>query len=293
MDYKSIVIKNLEKLSQKELVIGNKYKYLAYLKAINSINKLKKLRTVQEVNGLPGIGPKIKQKILCIIQTGILPSANHQHSELLSKLLKIHGIGPKTAKNLVYIHGITSISNLLQSGLLNRQQYLGLKYYKDLSKKIPRREIDLHKKFLSNIIPGSWEIAGSYSLGHTQSNDIDIIIKSNNLNILKVVIDSLKINHYIKETLSSGKKKFLGIVRLPQIGKVKYPYRRLDILVTNDTEYSFALLYFKYGKEFNKDLRLAAKKKGFRLNENGIINIASGHKLNLYTPEEIINFIRA
>ena len=54
----------------------------------------------------------------------------------------MYGIGPKKAQELVE-QGITTIQQLRanQHQLLNETQKVGLKYYEDILKRIPRQEI--------------------------------------------------------------------------------------------------------------------------------------------------------
>ena len=66
--------------------------------------------------------------------------------------------------------------------LLNDVQKIGLAYYEDINKKIPRHEIDLYKTKFQECIDnlssqGSrFEIVGSYRRGKEESGDIDVII---------------------------------------------------------------------------------------------------------------------
>ena len=62
-------------------------------------------------------------------------------------LTDIHGIGPKKAGELIE-KGIRTVEDLRkqQDELLNDKQKIGLQYYEDINKKIPRDEIDQYKE---------------------------------------------------------------------------------------------------------------------------------------------------
>ena len=70
---------------------------------------------------------------------------------------------------------------------------------------------------------------------------------------------------YIKETLANGKNKFMGICKLND----KLPARRIDILVSNEDNYYFALLYFTGSYKFNIYMRNISLEKGLSLSEYG------------------------
>ncbi len=83
---------------------------------------------------------------------------------------EIYGVGPKKAKELVDKHKVSTIKELRekQGELLNDVQKKGLKYYEDILKKIPRKEIDTYKSTLNTLFSqvndgsSSFEIVGSY-----------------------------------------------------------------------------------------------------------------------------------
>ena len=66
--------------------------------------------------------------------------------------VKVYGIGPKKALELAK-KGLTTIAQLRerQDELLNDVQKKGLKYYEDILKRIPRKEIDTYENDLEDI----------------------------------------------------------------------------------------------------------------------------------------------
>lgn len=67
----------------------------------------------------------------------------------------------------------------------------------------------------------------------------------------------------------------MAFVKLNKDSKV----RRIDLLITPDKEYPYAILYFTGSDEFNVAFRKYALAKGYTLNEHGL-KIKSMHGIN-------------
>ena len=289
-----IIIRELSVLRDKEFINRSFFKVKHYNVAIDAIKNDFEDTAITNgniLNSYKGIGKKIIDKINEIINTGKLGAAERAKEEftgldLIIKLSKIHGIGSVQAKKLVETHNIKSIDELINRQneiqpngrpLLNDVQQKGLKYFDDLIERIPRDEMDLHEEFIRNwtrninqLYPGTQiTMVGSYRRNKKDSGDIDLLItdSSNNPEVFHYLIREFKEIKYITETLSLGKKKFMGICNVggeyPWVEK----YRRLDILYTTKEEYPFALLYFTGSSSFNTALRDYANSIGYRLNE--------------------------
>lgn len=128
------------------------------------------------------------------------------------------------------------------------------------------------------------DIVGSYRRGEESSGDIDVLLKSSNAEDCLNVVNKLKELKYITDTLALGDKKFMGVCK---IGENKY--RRLDILLTPEDQYGYAMLYFTGSMKFNIAVRKRALERGYSLNEHGFTP-SEGVPL-LKTEEEILNFL--
>ena len=96
--------------------------------------------------------------------------------------MKIHGVGPKKAKELVTA-GYTCIQDLRnikkKEEVLNNVQIMGSRHYEDLLKRIPFEEIQKHETLLKNALKkvdkeAELTIAGSYRRRRKDSGDIDV-----------------------------------------------------------------------------------------------------------------------
>ena len=225
---------------------------------------------------------KTLQKIKEIIETGTLSTVEglawNTHIQALKNLTKMYGIGPKNATKLYKEHGIFTVSHLQEAvdqdpGILNNKQKIGLSYFDDLEKKIPRKEIDAYKKVFHTIVHEMkqtdpsihFSINGSYRRERYESGDIDVLItgEGDTSLIRKKFIQLLHDKGILIEVLANGKKKFMGISKLPHHST----HRHIDIIDTSLREYPFAQLYFTGSAGFNAKMRNIALKKGFSLNE--------------------------
>jgi len=279
---KTKIIIELSKIRDYEARLGNFYKSKAYENVIVQFKSLnKEINNYNDVEKYIKVGEKIGLKIKSLIETGKINYEYDLENNSLYKfkqdLKDVYGIGDKKANEL-YNKGIRSISKLLKNDhLLNDKQKIGLKYYKDIEKRIPLDEYLLHKKVIEKElkkIPNlTYQFVGSFRRGNKDMGDIDVIIKEPSPKVYltaseeyKNFINKLTENGYIKEILASGKVKFGGIVKLDD----KYPARRLDILVSPEHEYYYSLLYFTGSADFNVGFRNHIKNKyNISLSEHG------------------------
>lgn len=281
MDATQKILQALETMKQGDLIRGEKFSALAYAKAMKSIKALNKpITSIEDVKGIPGIGAKIEAKIKEILETGSLAAAERTKKELnldiYDALLKVHGIGPVKARDLVNNHGIKSIADLrAHPELLNDVQLIGLKYYEDILERIPRLEMLKHNRFLVTSLPRQTKgiVVGSFRRLAESSGDIDMLITfdedvkpQQQKKLFADYVETLKRTGYIQDILALGPKKCMAVVSLAEGEKS----RRLDLLVTPQAEYAYSILYFTGSDQFNVAFRRHALSKGYTLNEHAL-----------------------
>lgn len=279
MDNKQKVINALEILRIRDLQSGEKFSALAYTKAIRELKKLESIKTISDVENVAGVGKKIKEKVKEILETGELKAAEKAKEELsidiYQDLLKIQGVGPVKAKGLIENHKIKSITELRSKPeLLNDVQIMGLKYYEDSLERIPRAEMVEHEKKIMEMIESPFEatIVGSYRRGAESSGDIDVLIKApedmkkETKEAFEALVKKYQTENYLVDILALGEKKCMGYVKLNKTSKA----RRIDLLITPEKEYPYAILYFTGSDSFNVAFRKYALSKGYTLNEHGL-----------------------
>lgn len=287
-------VKLLSKLEDLMKLEGEPFRARAYHKAAESIMLMTEpITDLSQLKGKPGIGSTILKKLEEFNKTGTLRVLERAKNNPLYLFPKIYGVGPKKAKQLVK-DGITTIEQLRErkDELLNDKQKIGLDYFEDIEKRIPRSEIDQYLKVFTKEFKklksphSSFEVVGSYRRGAKDSGDIDIIITNskNDSKIFTDFINALQKKNMLVEILSKGAKKSLTIGKLP--GKTP---RRLDFMYAPPEEYAFSTLYFTGSKEFNVVMRQRALDLGYSMNEHGLYemkNRKKGAKLDIVFPTE-------
>ena len=275
------LIELMEKLSDIMLKQGEPFRARAYQKAQETIMSYPSdIVTPDVLKGKPNIGPTIMEKLDEYVKTGTLKVLEREKTNPVNILAEVYGIGPKKAKELVD-NGITSIEQLRQNQQqLNDVQKVGLRYYEDVLKRIPRSEIEEYKSiferdFKQVSTPESrFEIVGSYRRGAISSGDIDVIITSDNPKVFVNFIDLLIKQKILLEILSRGPTKCLVIAKIP----TSDTSRRVDFLYTSPEEYPFSVLYFTGSKIFNTVMRHQALQMGLTMNEHGLYHLIDNGK---------------
>ncbi len=302
--------KLLEKYEHdKGITTDTKNKRLLGIK-INSMKKIIKVITEypeeiklgDDLTGIPGIGKGTQNKIQEILTTGKLPELEgfspHNKVNEKDKLLKITGIGPSKAQNLLQ-HNITfdqldkalkkrklDIEDIPEDSILaelTHHQLIGLKYFDDIESRIPYTEIQELEKAMTQIIHQidsklEITICGSYRRQSPDSGDIDMLLlhpsiktleelKSSQTSFLEMVVSQLTENNLLVDDLTKkGKTKYMGLIKLSN----KHKARRIDIRFIPYLSKGAAQLYFTGSGNFNKVMRSQALKKGYTINEYGI-----------------------
>jgi NAD-dependent DNA ligase len=276
--YNESFIDILDQLAAIQTKQGEPFRARAYLKAQETIMTYpKNITSVEDIKGLPNIGPTIIEKLKEFVETGTLRIIEREKTNPVNILADIYGVGPKKAKELVD-KGITTIAQLRENqDLLNDVQKVGLQYYEDVLKRIPRAEIDNYRDIIYEVaepLLGSVEIVGSYRRGAQNSGDIDVIITSPTEKPFIQFIDMLIKQKIIVSVLSRGPSKCLVMAKIPSSNYV----RRVDFLYTTPEEFPFAILYFTGSKMFNTMMRQHALNMGLTMNEHGLYKFTNKTK---------------
>jgi DNA polymerase/3'-5' exonuclease PolX len=308
-DYKQTIIDSLDILRKRDLADKAPFGARAYAKVITQLKNYNgPITTYENVENIDGIGEKIKKKIKEILETGSLASAEKAKElyniDALDAFQNIYGVGPAKATELIKA-GYTTITQLREAikknpKLLNDKQKIGLKYYEDLLERIPRAEMEEHRDILNSLLPDEMadydtEIVGSFRREAISSGDIDVLIRVPNGTESKTAKENLALYvkmlegfGYIEEILALGEHKCMAISRMYN-GKA----RRLDLLMTPDEEYAYAILYFTGSDRFNVAFRQYALDKGYTLNEHALTPIRAGVQSVPYmkTEKDIFKFL--
>ncbi|KAM7074025.1 DNA polymerase lambda isoform 2-T2 [Molossus nigricans] len=277
------ITEKLEVLAKAYSVQGDKWRALGYAKAINALKSFHKpVTSYQEACNIPGIGKRMAEKIVEILESGHLRKLDHISDSVpvLELFSNIWGAGTKTAQ-MWYHQGFRSLEDIRNQASLTTQQAIGLKHYDDFLERMPREEATKIEQTVREsaqaINPGLLCVAcGSYRRGKATCGDVDVLLTHpdgrSHQGIFSRLLDSLRQRGFLTDDLVSQEEngqqqKYLGVCQLPGPGQ---RHRRLDIIIVPYSEFACALLYFTGSAHFNRSMRALAKTKGMSLSEHAL-----------------------
>ncbi|KAM6265327.1 DNA polymerase lambda isoform 2-T3 [Spheniscus humboldti] len=309
-NHNQCITEKLEVLAKAYSVQGDKWRALGYSKAINALKSYHKpVTSYQEACKIPGIGKRMAEKILEILESGHLRKLDHisESVPVLELFSNIWGAGVKTAQ-MWYQQGFRTLDDIRTKATLTSQQAVGLKHYTDFLERMPREEAAEIEQTVRQaalaLKPGLVCVAcGSYRRGKPTCGDVDVLVThpdgQSHRGVFSKLLDSLHRSGFLTDDLVSqedngDQKKYLGVCRLPGPARC---HRRLDIIVVPYSEFACALLYFTGSAHFNRSMRALAKTKGMSLSEHALssavvrgpggVKVASGHILPTPTERDV------
>ena len=288
-----------------ELKGENVFRVNAYRRGAQNIDGLS--RPIEDIAGegalleLPGIGKDLAAKIAEYLETGEIDYLNELRKEtpqVLLDMLRIPGIGPKTAVRLQAELGIGSLEELKHAALEHRIQELPkmkakteeniLKGLEFLSRASARTPIGVALPLAERIVAALAElpevrkisIAGSLRRFRETVGDIDILVTSRSA---ETVIRHFTHLDDVARVLAEGSTKG-SIVTKEKI--------QADLRVVEEASYGSALNYFTGSKEHNIRLREIAIQKGMKLSEYGVFKAAGGAKKRRKAGEDFTREVR-
>lgn len=235
---------------------------------------LSDLKTLQDI---PGIGPGIIARVSEIITTGTISEINtlreSRRYTAFVELTSIKGVGAKTAAVWINL-GVYTLGDLRRAVgerkiVLTKQQELGVRWYTDLSQRIPRATVEqitsVIRALATRVFGPRVEmvVAGSYRRGAATSGDIDILIQgtSGMDQFVKLLTDRPEFT----DIISSGSERTTFLWR--DLGGT---VRQIDILLRPRSSWAASLAYFTGDAGFARNMRAIAKVRGYKLNQNGL-----------------------
>lgn len=274
-----------------ELKGENVFRVNAYRRAAQNIESLS--RSIEEIaaagtlHELPGIGKDLEARIIEYVQSGeidFLSELRKETPQILLDMLRVPGIGPKTAVRLHKELTINSLEELRQAALEHRIQDLPkmkakteeniLKGIEFLSRAAGRTPIGIAFPLAQGIIAALERLsevkkisaAGSLRRWRETVGDIDILVASRSP---EEVIHHFTHLDCVARILAEGTTKG-SIIAKERI--------QVDLRVVALESYGAALNYLTGSKEHNIRLREIAIQKGMKLNEYGVFKKAAGRK---------------
>jgi DNA polymerase (family 10) len=234
---------------------------------------------IKALDGLPGIGKGIAERIAAMLETGSLADleALRQKTPIdVLALTAIEGIGPKKARALWQSLGVCTVADLKRAakqgrirelphfGQRSEQRILAaIAFFEEAAGRRPLGEaLELARRIEAALakVPGvvHASIAGSIRRHRETIGDVDMLAAAKAPEAVSKVFESLP---EVQTVLAHGPTKTL--VRLSN-------GMDADLRVIAPESFGAALLYFTGSKAHNVALRRLALKLGLKLNEYGL-----------------------
>ncbi|NWI75626.1 DPOLL polymerase, partial [Dryoscopus gambensis] len=202
-NHNQCITEKLEVLAKAYSVQGDKWRALGYSKAINALKSYHKpVTSYQEACKIPGIGKRMAEKILEILESGHLRKLDHisESVPVLELFSNIWGAGVKTAQ-MWYQQGFRTLDDIRTKAALTSQQAVGLKHYTDFLERMPREEAAEIEQTVRQaalaLKPGLVCVAcGSYRRGKATCGDVDVLVThpdgQSHRGVFNKLLDSLR-----------------------------------------------------------------------------------------------------
>lgn len=284
----------LDRLAQVAEAAGeDRFKVIAYRRASTSVRNLEE--DVEDVwrrgqlTEIKYVGEGIAKKIDEYLRTGRLEPLERMEKRVptgVMELMKVPGIGPKTAFKLAKNYHVKSVEDLrvgLASGSLT--EAVGQVMAKKLAEEVQKmkegssRMLLIEAFHLAAQLVGYFEEkgidvhpAGSLRRGASTVGDIDLLTT--------------------EEEAAQAFVAFPGVDRVIEQGPTRVSVflstgTQVDLRIVKEDELGSALIYFTGSKQHNIELRSLAIEKGWKLNEYGLLDAKTGKVIASRSEEQV------
>ena len=306
-DNKSIANILYETADLMEVAAEDPFRIRSYRRAAEAVESLEQplaeiYQDQKALLAIPGIGKGMANNIREIFTDGKLV----MHEQMLQKyrpsmleLLKISGLGPKTIAliwDAFQVCDVEGVAKLAQEGKLRTLPRLSEKSEQKILKSIEsyrqitgRFHLDTADEIAQKMIallhrlPGVDKVtpAGSLRRGRDTVGDLDLLVTGNCCTSepqRDKVIEQILNFPGIMEVLAKGENKVSVKLRSGM---------QVDVRLLPPDSFGAALQYFTGSKNHNVSLRQRALKKGYTLNEYGLVRMEDEKRVAGKTEEEI------
>jgi DNA polymerase (family X) len=277
------------------------YRVVAYRQAAKAVREsaiaVEQLAAQSRLTELSGVGKTIEEKIKALLETGEIPAATKLKQKFpagLVELMRIPGLGPKTARKIYEEIGVTSLDELrraAQEGKLRSIPGLGPKVEQNIldSLSLPRDGAgDRH--LLSDVLPlarqivdqlrahpgaDRVELAGSARRWTDTCKDLDVIATARDARALSKALAKLDTTAEARATGEAGARIVThnGVV--------------VELRVVAPEQFGNLLQHLTGSKQHNVALREYAVRRGLHVSEYGIEDEATGETITCASEQEV------
>jgi DNA polymerase (family X) len=282
---------------------ADRFRVLAYQEAARTARdspvSLEQLAKEGRLTELPGIGKTLADKVVTLIETGSIPSADKLKKKFPASLVevtRVPGLGAKTARRLYDELGIEDLEGLhaaAEEGRIRALRGLGPTTEENVLaalETLPDAGGDSDRRLLSDVLPvareiadglrqspaaGRVEIAGSARRWTETCKDIDLVATATDPAAL---VEALGEHALVSEEHAAGDG---GAQVLTHAGL------KLDLRIVPADNFGNLLQHFTGSAAHNVQLRERALGRGLSVSEHGVAE-TEGKKVHRFTEEEAV-----
>jgi DNA polymerase (family 10) len=254
-----------------------------------------------ELDQIPGIGKSLAEKISEYLRTGKIT----YHQELLRELphgittlMRVPGLGPKTAVLLYERLGITTLDQLeraAREGRLRDLPRMGKKTEENILRGIEQVRRQSTRLPLGAVLPlaqevvaalrkakgvGEVSVAGSLRRMRDTIGDVDVLATAK---VPEPVMEAFVTHPLVAQVLSQGTTRSSVVLRNGV---------QADLRVVEPASFGAALQYFTGSMDHNVKLRERAVRMGLKVNEYGVFRVEDDRRVGGRTEEEVYAAVR-
>ena len=283
-----------------------RYRVIAYREAARVIRDsplaVAELARDGRATELPGIGKTLEGKIVTLLDTGSIPSADKLKKKFPASLVEVTnvpGLGARTARRLHDELGISTLAELkeaAESGRLRAVKGLGPKAEENILSSVGRLADEGYgqRRLLSKVLPVAEDlaralrevegaqavaIAGSARRKAETCKDIDLIATGEDPDGLAKALTE----HPIAAVAGSSGDAGARIVTHHGI--------KVDLRVARPEAFGNLLQHFTGSAEHNVQLRERAVARGLSISEHGVKDVETGRVTLCETEEEVYDAV--
>ncbi len=280
------------------------FKFMAYERAAETLENGTPVGSEPDeaaLTALPGIGKTIAARIATIARTGsdpYLDDLRATYPPTLLEVLKVQGVGMKTAQQLFERLGIASLADLeraLNEGALDGFPRLGAKSIDNIRRGVLAYKGRTRRTALGVALPVAREAiaylrkltgaqnltaAGSVRRQEPTVGDVDIICTSDEA---EQVVRAFTAWERAEAVLAEGPTK----ASIWLDGGLQ-----IDLRVLPEHLYGNLLQHFTGSREHNIQFRELAVRRNLRVSENGIVDLTDGRTITCRTEDEVYALAR-
>jgi DNA polymerase (family 10) len=282
-----------------ELDGADRFRVQAYREAARTVAEspvsIEQLAEEGRLTELPAIGKTLAEKIVTLIQTGSIPSADKLKAKFpatLVEVTRVPGLGAKTARRIydqLGVENLVQLKEAAEQGRISGMQGLGPKTEENilsslegvtedgigerllLSRVLPVAE-EIRSDLLGLGVANRIEIAGSARRWTETCKDLDLIATSDDAAAL---VEALATHGLSAESRRGGDAA---------ASVLTHAGLKVDLRIGTEETFGDLLQHFTGSAEHNVELRERALQRGFSVSEHGVAKV-EGKKVHRFAEE--------